>query len=156
MAGVIVFVSVRQEHSCRGLWLHGGVVYRFEEHTGEMEVVVEARTEAGVFVDALTALAELMGRDDRSEPAQHVIEVAAPDRASLLVEWLTEALFLAEVERFVPERVASFELAGNRLHATVDGHVCRPRHLVKAVTLNSLEFLQRESGAWHGRVVLDV
>lgn len=102
-------------------------MYRFEEHIGEVEVVVEAPTEAGAFEDALTALAELMGRENRSEPAQHVIEVAAPDRASLLVEWLTEAVFLAEVERCVPERVSSFELADNRLHATVDGHVCRPR-----------------------------
>jgi SHS2 domain-containing protein len=148
MAGVMVFVNIDR--------LHGGIVYRFEEHTGEVEIVIESPTEAGVFAEALTALAELMGRQDRGEPAQHEIEVTAPDRASLLVEWLTEAVFLAEVERFVPEQVASFELADDRLHATVVGHVCRPRHLVKAVTLNSLELLQTENGAWHGRVVLDV
>ena len=36
-----------------------------------------------------------------------------------------------------------------------DGHV-HTFATFGAVTLNSLEFLQRESGAWHGRVVLDV
>ena len=131
-------------------------MYRFEEHVGEVEVVVETSTEAAVFTEALAALGELMGRGRRSVWERHVIEVAAPDRASLLVEWLTEALFLAEVKHFVPERVAEFEMTGDRLHAIVEGEVCRPRHLVKAVTMNSLEFLQHPSGAWHGRVVLDV
>ena len=131
-------------------------MYRYEEHVGEVEVVVEASTEAEVFTEALAALGELMGCDRRSVWERHVIEVAAPSRASLLVEWLTEALFLAEVENFVPERVTELELMGDRLHAVVEGQVCRPRHLVKAVTMNSLEFLQRPSGAWHGRIVLDV
>ena len=51
--------------------------------------------------------------------------------------------------------VTAFELADNRLHAAVTGRRDRPRHLVKAVTLNSLELGEHE-GNWHGRAVLDV
>ena len=130
-------------------------MHHFIEHTGEVEFVIESSSEAGVFEEALKALAELMDREEGGEPTQHVIDVAAADRASLLVEWLTELLFLAEVERFVPERMATSELVGGRLLATVEGRRGQPSHLVKAVTLNSLEF-EEENGAWHGRVVLDV
>ena len=73
----------------------------------------------------------------------------------LLAEWLSELAYLVEVEEFVPERLTAFELTGDRLRATVEGHRDHPRHLVKAVTLNNLEF-EQEGGIWHGRVVLDV
>jgi SHS2 domain-containing protein len=129
--------------------------HRSVEHVGEVELELEAADEAGIFEAALAAFAELVAADAAGEPARHEIELAAGDRALLLVDWLSELVFLAEVEEFVPERVAAFELAGNGVRATVAGRRDRPRHLVKAVTLNDLEFEQHE-GAWHGRVVLDV
>lgn len=131
-------------------------MYRFVEHTGEVELVIEASSEAGVFEEALVALAELVGAEPEGPPVRHTVDVSAGDRALLLAEWLSEGVFLGEIERFVPERVASIELRDDRLHATIDGRRGHPSHLVKAVTLNSLEFFQREDGAWHGRVVLDV
>jgi SHS2 domain-containing protein len=131
------------------------VAYRFVEHVGEVEVELEAITEAGIFEAALAAFADLLEADSAGEPASHDIELAERDRSLLLVDWLSELVFLAEVERFVPERVASFELADGRLRATVQGHRDHPRHLVKAVTLNKIA-LEQEGGRWHGRVILDV
>ena len=129
--------------------------HRFVEHVGEVELELDAPTEAGIFEAALAAFEELVEGGDAGEPARHEIELRAADRALLLVDWLSELVFLAEVHDFVPERVAAFELEGGRLHATVVGRRDRPRHLVKAVTLNRLAFEQR-AGTWQGRVVLDV
>lgn len=130
-------------------------MHRFVEHTGEVELVLEAPTEVGVFEEALAALRELVDDTGDGTPARHAVAVSAGDRALLLVEWLTELVFLAEVESFVPDRVAAFELVGDRLRATVEGRRGRPAQLVKAVTLHSLE-LRQEKGGWHGRVVFDV
>jgi SHS2 domain-containing protein len=129
--------------------------YRFVEHIGEVEVELDAASEAGIFEFALSAFAELTGGAGGGEPAAHEIELTASDRALLLVDWLSELVFLAEVERFVPERVTAFELEDGRLSATVAGYRGDPSHLVKAVTLNRLA-LERKGGTWHGRVVLDV
>jgi hypothetical protein len=49
----------------------------------------------------------------------------------LLVDWLNELVFLAEVEGFVPESVERLEL-GDGLQATLAAVRGRPRHLVKA------------------------
>jgi SHS2 domain-containing protein len=88
---------------------------------------------------------------------EHVGEVELRLEAASEPEIFGAALvFLAEVEEFVPERVASFTLADGCLRATVEGRRGHPRHLVKAVTLNKLELGQPEGGRWHGRVVLDV
>jgi SHS2 domain-containing protein len=92
---------------------------------------------------------------DEGDPAVHLVEVAADDPALLLADWLNELVFLAEVKDFVPERLAAIELIDGRLGATVAGRRASPRHLVKAVTLSSLE-LAREGKNWRGRVVLDV
>lgn len=131
------------------------MAHRFVEHTGEVELELEAASESGIFEAALGALAELVETDAAGEPASHRVDLAADDGALLLVDWLSELLFLAEVERFIPEQLASFELVDGRLQATVAGRRGRPRHLVKAVTLNRLE-LEHQGGLWHGRVVLDV
>jgi SHS2 domain-containing protein len=131
------------------------MAYRFVEHVGEVEVELEAPSEAGVFEAALAAFAELAAADGAGEPAQHDFELEASDRALLLVDWLNELVYLAEVERFIPERVVSLKLADGRLRATVAGRRDQPRHLVKGVALSNLE-LAEEGGGWRGRVVLDV
>jgi SHS2 domain-containing protein len=130
------------------------VGHRFVEHVGEVEVELEAPSEAGVFESALAAFAELAGGGE-GEAAQHEVELTSSDRALLLVEWLSELVYLAETERFVPERVTAFELDDGRLRATVTGYRGHPSHLVKAVTLHGLA-LERKGEAWHARVVLDV
>jgi SHS2 domain-containing protein len=131
------------------------MAHSFVEHVGEVELELEASSESGVFEAALDAFSELVETDSAGEPASHEIELVARDRELLLVDWLSELVFLAEVARFVPDRVGSLELAEGRLRAIVEGHCDHPRHLVKAVTLNRLAF-EQEGGRWHGRVVLDV
>ncbi len=129
--------------------------YRFVEHVGEIELELEATSEAGIFEAAMAAFAELVGVGDGGEPVVHVVELAADEPALLLVDWLGELVFLAEVERFVPEHLAAVDLLDGRLRATVAGHCGQPRHVVKAVTLSRLD-LDRDGETWHGRVVLDV
>jgi SHS2 domain-containing protein len=134
-------------------------MHRYVEHVGEVELELEATSEAGVFEAALTAFVDLVASGEEvtgaEEPARHEVELEASDRALLLVEWLSELVYLAEVKRFVPERTTAFELVDGRLQATLEGHRGRPRQLVKAVTLNRLR-LEHEAGRWHGRLVLDV
>jgi SHS2 domain-containing protein len=130
-------------------------VFRWVDHTSELELEIEAPSEEAVFSEALVALAELTG-DSRGPPVTRKVEVAADDRALLLVEWLSELVYLSELEELVPERIASLELTEGRLRATVQGNRGRPRHLVKAVTLHRLELTGDDDTGWRARVVLDV
>ena len=131
------------------------MAYRFREHTAELELELSGSTEAGVFEAALEALGELVSSDGGGTPAEHALELPSGEHALLLVDWLNELLFLAEVERFVPERLVSFDLSDDGLRSVVAGRRSHPRHLVKAATLNRIELGQQE-GSWHARLVLDV
>ena len=130
-------------------------MFRWVEHTAELELEIEAPSEAAVFEEALIAFAEFAG-DGGGYLVTHELELEAAESSMLLVEWLSELVYLSEAEQFVPARIASLELADGRLRATVEGHRGEPRHLVKAVTLHRLALRQDEAGGWHARVVLDV
>jgi SHS2 domain-containing protein len=130
-------------------------MYRWVDHTAELELEIEAADERAVFEDALAALHELMEQESGKPDDSRELELSASDRAALLAEFLTELIFYAETEDFVPLELSSLELEGSSLKATVRGHRGRPRHLVKAVTYHRLEF-DRSPRGWHASVVLDV
>jgi protein archease len=130
-------------------------VYRWVDHTAELELRIEAGSEPAVFEDALAALGELLGEDPAGDPARHEVSASAPDRAVLLAEWLSELAFLAETQGFVPERAARLEFDGDTLDASVEGRRGNPPHLVKAVTYHRLSLVE-DDGIWRATVVLDV
>lgn len=131
-------------------------MHRWVEHTSELELAIDARSERDAFVDALNALGELLRSDrDPAPTARRQISVGAPDRATLLAAWLEELLFLAESEGFVPSATEHLEVESGGLEATVLGALAQPPLLVKAVTYHRLTF-EDTDGAYRATVVLDV
>ena len=130
-------------------------MYRWIEHTSELELEIEVQTEEEAFAEALTALAELVGDYGAGPPERRRLVVRADDPPALLAAWLDELVFLAETEGLIPERVDELELRGNGLRAVVTARPGEPRHIVKAVTYHRLE-LTEDEGGWRARAVLDV
>jgi SHS2 domain-containing protein len=134
------------------------IAYDWVDHTSELELRVETSTEEGVFEEALAALGELLAErstQEAGDPVRFEVDASAPDRATLLAEWLSELVYLAETDGFIPERVDELTLSADGVQAAVSGRRASPPHLVKAVTYHRLALEQRE-GAWHATVVLDV
>jgi SHS2 domain-containing protein len=130
-------------------------VFRWVEHMAELELEIEAPSQEAVFGAALAAFAELVGNGSGPRITRE-LEVEAEEPALLLAEWLSELIYLADAEQFVPERILALELGDDRLRASVEGHRGEPRPLVKAVTLHRLEFRRDDTVGWRARVVLDV
>jgi SHS2 domain-containing protein len=153
-------------------------VYRWVDHTSELELEIEASSEREVLADGLRALRELLEPpgesraperelleppDESRAPERDAVEpverrsvlAAASDRPALLAAWLEELLFLAESSGFVPFAIERLRLDAQRLEATVAGQTGRPRPLVKAVTYHRLEFAPTDRG-YRARVVFDV
>jgi SHS2 domain-containing protein len=134
-------------------------MYEWRSHTAEIELAIRASTEEEVFADAVAAFAELVATDQRQvtdcykEEREVVLEGA--DRASLLVEWLQEVIFLADTESFVAERAVDLHLEARSLAATLVGRRAPFDPIVKAATYHGLQFA-RHGDMWHARVVLDV
>jgi len=130
-------------------------VYRFVDHTAELELQLRAGTKEGVLAEAVVALGELLGGTGGTALVRRDVHVEATDDAALLAAWLDELVFLAERDGLVPELAVSVHVAGQTATGVVQGRLGTPPHLVKGVTYNDLE-LRFDGEAWQGRVVLDV
>jgi SHS2 domain-containing protein len=133
--------------------------HRFEEHTGEVRLVLSASSLEDLFGEAGRALAEIMLGElpatTTAGPEQR-LSVRARDRAALLVEWLNELIFLSETSKQVFTRCRVERVGKDEMQAAVAG--VSPEGLrtqVKAATLHGLS-LENRGGVWQASVVLDV
>lgn len=131
------------------------MTYGWVDHTAELELHIDAPSEAAVFEDALRALAELVHDGEGHERATFEVALGAVDRAVLLASWLDELVLRAETQGLVPDAVERLELQDDRLTAVVRAHRGEPRHLVTGVTYHRLDFAC-DDDACHACVVLDV
>jgi hypothetical protein len=80
--------------------LGGGTVegvYRFTEHTAELELELEADSPEEVFEETRRAFVELAGTGD-GETVERRVSIEATDLPALLAAWLDELVFLADDE----------------------------------------------------------
>lgn len=132
-------------------------MYRWVDHTSEVELAVSGRTEEEVLAEAMLGLSELLVPEGTAvgEKAREEVSVAAGDRPALLAAWLEELAYLAETRGFLPESVLRMELGEGSLRAEVAGRRAEVASPVKAVTYHGLSF-ERDDGGWRGTAVLDV
>jgi len=132
--------------------------HRWVDHTAEVQLQVGAESLAGLAAEAGRALGLFLLRGAPSEPAgeARTIEVLSVDREALLVDWLNEILFLAEVERWVAVEFDILETSSERLKASARGvPVEEPPALVKAATFHGLAVEERDGG-FQAEVIFDV
>ena len=113
------------------------------------------------FVNAARGMLDLMVDSKELRPVEsRRIQLKARDRGALLVAWLSELLYLFEVEGFLPVEYEIVNLGDQQLEAKVRGDILDPaRHsvkgLVKAATYHLVE-VKEVDGRWQVQVVLDV
>lgn len=117
------------------------------EHTADVALRVRGRDLAGLLVNAAHGLSSLLcppgGYDAEvclpAAEQTHQVEVAALDAEGLLVEWLSELLYLAERERFVGRSFTVLSATPTHLRAVArGGSVPKLARHIKAVTYHQL------------------
>jgi SHS2 domain-containing protein len=138
----------------------GQALHRFESHTAEVQVRIEATGLPGLFAEAGRALADIMlGEGHPEAPPEAEVEhvtVEAADAEALLVDWLNELIYRADAHKkvytdFVVERCSERELRA-RIRGLVPEVL---KTAVKAATFHGLE-IREHAGGLAASVVLDV
>ena len=139
--------------------------YEFLEDVAlaDCAVEIEGRSLDDLFETAAAAIARLM-----VDPAtlaitvERTINLEAPERDMLLYDWLSEMIFLKDRDSqiFPHARVLVTGEGPYRLTADVRGGTIDPEHTAlgadpKAVTFHQFA-LERASGGWRARVVIDI
>jgi SHS2 domain-containing protein len=85
--------------------------------------------------------------EDVVPTVKQTIELEAEDVEILLVDWLSELLFLGERDNLVFTKIDRLRVTPNRLRATVRGGPTQERYShIKAVTFSELQITGSEEG----------
>jgi SHS2 domain-containing protein len=119
-------------------------------HTADVKIRATAATLEALFSDAFLALMLVQFGPDRKGGTRREITIDAEDRESLLADFLSEVLFVAEVDGLVFAR-AGIRIDGGRLAAILDGEPFdRNRHArgteVKGISYSGLSITHDANG----------
>ncbi len=95
------------------------------DHTSELELWLHAPTWSELVAEAGRALGEQLvhGVLARAAGPWRRVTVRSADRARLLAAWLSELLFHAEAEWWIPVEIADVRASDTEIHARVRGAV---------------------------------
>ena len=132
--------------------------FREIEHTADYAIRVDGGDLTGLFASAARGMICLMGLDPQalSRQVRRDFTLTAMDAESLLVEWLSEIAYWAEMEMLIFHHFEFGEVSDTLLSVSAAG--CRVAALekhIKAVTYHNLEIIRTEAGL-SATVVFDV
>lgn len=143
--------------------------FRLIQHTADLQIVVYGKTLSDLFAHSVIAMfqsitPEVHGcqyDDDGllvclSLPEQHDVIIEAKTRQELLVNFLSEALYLSDVHNEAYLAVDIHQLTPKIIKATLRGVVVEGfEEEIKAVTYHNLSVEQKD-GMWQATIVFDI
>ena len=135
--------------------------FRILEHPADIGFEAFGSTREEVFANAARALFHLIVDLDSVEPRRAVeVQLEGSDPAGLLVNWLSELLYLNDAEgwlfsEFEVERLDDRSLAAQVRGEKFDRTRHRAKLQVKAITYHQLK-LERTAEGWQARVYVDI
>ena len=128
-------------------------------HTADVKIQVSAPTLEALFSDACGALMQVMYGKDRKGGNTREITLHADNNESLLVDFLSEVLFISEVDGLVFSR-ADITINREELHAVLDGEPFdQSRHAegteVKGISYSGLS-ISHDTNGYMLDILLDV
>jgi len=129
-------------------------------HTADIKIRVYGATQQELFEHALCAMFAVLGplpRKEKQEAVERTLRIKSQDAESLLVDFLSEALYLSEVYGESYD-VCSIEYFSRwELRAQVQGFAVEGFESgeIKAVTYHELAIVEHD-GRWHADIVFDI
>lgn len=127
------------------------------EHTADIRLRITGASIEELFRDALRGTIQLLHPTTGDRPVRRTIEVEAPDRTTLLIDVLNEALTNAHVHHEAYDDAAFRTLSDTRAVAELHGRESLAfGEDVKAVTYHEAEIRQDANGVWSVIIVYDI
>ena len=134
--------------------------FEFIDHTADVGIIAYGAGISQAFSNAARALFSLITElDSIKEVLYRDIELTAPDKESLLVEWLNELIYLFDTENIIFKRFDVTVLNDGRLRARgygekVDSLRHRLKTGVKAATYHMLKV--NKGNGYQVQVIFDI
>ncbi|HKO04108.1 MAG TPA: archease [Candidatus Acidoferrales bacterium] len=135
------------------------MTYTILEHTADVRLLVEGGTLAELFAEGLRGMMEVLKPEGKGGTAetQRRIHLESASRTALLVDFLNEALCLAQTHRESYAAVTFQSISETRLDAALRGREVKSfGEDVKAVTYHEAQIRETAKGTLETMLVLDI
>lgn len=131
--------------------------YTILKHTADLKIKIRGKTLAELFTNALSAMFLSVGPEIKTErPTSRKIKINSPDKESLLVDFLNEALYLSDVHneaylKAIFHKFTKRELTGKIIGRAIAGFDIE----IKAVTHHGLK-IKKVNNGWECTILFDI
>ena len=133
--------------------------YEILEHKADLKIRVFGREKSELLSNALLAMIENMKAEPKEteERKGREFKIKSLKPSTLLVDFLSEALYLSQTKGEVYEKVKFKKLSDTEIEGQLFGRkVKRFGQDIKAVTYHDLDIRQRKNGEWEATVLFDI
>lgn len=132
--------------------------YEILEHKADLKIKAFGKTKEELFENAMLGMFKGAGYETRlkSKIKNRKIEIKSADLISLLVDFLSEILYLSETKKEIYHKVAFKKFTDNEIKAILRGKKLERMEVhIKGVTYHDLEIKQKE-GIWQSIILFDI
>ena len=128
------------------------------EHKGDFKIRVLGKTKEELFLNAMRGMIAGL----RPEIINHKsnlknIKVKSPDLNALLVDFLSEALYLIQTNKEIYNDVKFIKFSDREIEAELSGKIVeRFGEDIKAVTHHGLDIQQKKDKIWETTILFDI
>jgi SHS2 domain-containing protein len=129
------------------------------EHKADLKIRVFGKTKEELFENAMVGMFEAARYKPTKQPTTEQIttKIKSVDSPSLLVDFLSEILYLAETKKLVFEKVEFKKFTENEIEAILIGKPLKRIGVhIKGVTYHDLDIHQEKDGTWQATVLFDI
>lgn len=132
--------------------------YEILEHKADLKIRALGKTKGEVFLNMTLAMEESMKPEiQKEEKTKREIKIESLDLPALLVDFLSEVLYLIQVNKEIYNEIRFRKFSDSEIEAELIGQKVEMfGEDIKAVTHHNLDIHQKEDGNWEAIVLFDI
>ena len=132
--------------------------YEILEHKADLKIRAFGKTKEELFLNLLFGMTESMKPEiETGTRIKREIKIESLDLPTLLVDFLSEVLYLSQINKEIYNDVKFRKFLDNYLEGELIGQkIKRFGEDIKAVTYHNLEINQNKDGTWEIVVLFDI
>lgn len=126
------------------------------EHKADLKIRVFGKTKKELFENALLGMCSFLGTEIRNQKTEiRKIKIRSSDLSSLLVDFLSEGLYLIQTNKEIYNKVRFMNLRNYELESELIGQkIQRFQEDIKAVTYHDLKIEHKRY--WRAEILFDI
>ncbi|TET84480.1 MAG: archease [Candidatus Nealsonbacteria bacterium] len=131
--------------------------YEILEHKADLKIRAFGKDKKELFLNMLKGMTESQKAEKLKTKVKRQIKIKSLDLLALLVDFLSEALYLSQVNKEAYFDINFKKFSNTEIKGELIGQkVKRFGEDIKAVTHHSLEIKRTKKGIWEGTVLFDI